>query len=160
MVQVNLTIFWIFLIFLDTKVLDVGTVFSLLALYTNLLHPIKVFFLALNNRASSLVASDRIDKLLNIQSVEELNYILDETVSTRLEIKNSSYSWKKLEKKDLTDKSELTLDNISVRIENKEFLAIVGQVGCGKSSLLLAMMKELNQVEGTSSLNGSVAYIP
>uniref|UniRef100_A0A7N8XN14 ATP-binding cassette, sub-family C (CFTR/MRP), member 3 n=1 Tax=Mastacembelus armatus TaxID=205130 RepID=A0A7N8XN14_9TELE len=39
-------------------------------------------------------------------------------------------------------------------------LAVVGHVGCGKSSLISALLGEMEKVEGDISVRGSVAYVP
>uniref|UniRef100_A0A8C0LJ28 Multidrug resistance-associated protein 1 n=1 Tax=Canis lupus dingo TaxID=286419 RepID=A0A8C0LJ28_CANLU len=39
-------------------------------------------------------------------------------------------------------------------------VAVVGQVGCGKSSLLSALLAEMDKVEGHVAIKGSVAYVP
>uniref|UniRef100_A0A671XYA7 ATP-binding cassette, sub-family C (CFTR/MRP), member 9 n=1 Tax=Sparus aurata TaxID=8175 RepID=A0A671XYA7_SPAAU len=41
-----------------------------------------------------------------------------------------------------------TLSNINIRIPSGQLTMIVGQVGCGKSSLLLAMLGEMQTIEG------------
>ncbi|XP_073932000.1 ATP-binding cassette sub-family C member 9 isoform X5 [Castor canadensis] len=55
-----------------------------------------------------------------------------------------------------------TLSNIDIRIPTGQLTMIVGQVGCGKSSLLLAILGEMQTLEGTvhwSNRNRySVAY--
>uniref|UniRef100_A0AAX7V4A9 ATP-binding cassette, sub-family C (CFTR/MRP), member 9 n=1 Tax=Astatotilapia calliptera TaxID=8154 RepID=A0AAX7V4A9_ASTCA len=42
----------------------------------------------------------------------------------------------------------LTLSDINIRIPTGQLTMIVGQVGCGKSSLLLAMLGEMQAIEG------------
>jgi ABC-type cobalamin/Fe3+-siderophores transport system ATPase subunit len=39
------------------------------------------------------------------------------------------------------------------------FLAVVGQVGCGKSSLLYSVMQETNLKAGKAFIKGSIAYV-
>ncbi|XP_073932002.1 ATP-binding cassette sub-family C member 9 isoform X7 [Castor canadensis] len=54
-----------------------------------------------------------------------------------------------------------TLSNIDIRIPTGQLTMIVGQVGCGKSSLLLAILGEMQTLEGTvhwSKNRYSVAY--
>lgn len=41
-----------------------------------------------------------------------------------------------------------TLTNINVRIKYGSLVAIVGPVGCGKSSLLSAFLGEMNKLQG------------
>uniref|UniRef100_A0A4X2KDD2 ATP binding cassette subfamily C member 8 n=1 Tax=Vombatus ursinus TaxID=29139 RepID=A0A4X2KDD2_VOMUR len=54
-----------------------------------------------------------------------------------------------------------TLSNIAIRIPQGQLTMIVGQVGCGKSSLLLATLGEMQKISGEISWNrkrGPVAY--
>lgn len=118
-----------------------------------------MFFLALNNRAVSLVASARIDRLLNIKTVEELSYHLNPDKESRLKISNGEFSWKNEQQNSELENSSV-LKNINVEVSNEEFVAIIGKVGAGKSSILLAMMKELSLISGEVDVNGSIAYIP
>uniref|UniRef100_A0A669AWS0 ATP-binding cassette, sub-family C (CFTR/MRP), member 9 n=1 Tax=Oreochromis niloticus TaxID=8128 RepID=A0A669AWS0_ORENI len=56
----------------------------------------------------------------------------------------------------------LTLSDINIRIPTGQLTMIVGQVGCGKSSLLLAMLGEMQAIEGgvywSNKNRNSVAY--
>eukprot|EP00069_Balaena_mysticetus_P007077 bmy_05437T0 len=45
-------------------------------------------------------------------------------------------------------------------IKDGSLVAVVGQVGCGKSSLLSALLAEMDKVEGHVAIKGSVAYVP
>ena len=40
-----------------------------------------------------------------------------------------------------------------------DFLTVVGQVGCGKTSLLYSIMEETILQKGTSKIEGSIAYV-
>ena len=40
------------------------------------------------------------------------------------------------------------------------FVAVVGEVGSGKTSLLMALMSELHAAVGSVSIRGTVAYVP
>lgn len=57
-------------------------------------------------------------------------------------INNASAKW-------LAYESEDTLKNINIKIEPGKLIAIVGQVGSGKSSLLNTILKELNLNSGS-----------
>uniref|UniRef100_A0A8C1G3C4 Multidrug resistance-associated protein 1 n=1 Tax=Cyprinus carpio carpio TaxID=630221 RepID=A0A8C1G3C4_CYPCA len=49
---------------------------------------------------------------------------------------------------------------INVRVPEGAFVAVVGHVGSGKSSLLSALLGEMQKQEGSVSIKGSVAYVP
>uniref|UniRef100_A0A8C0LE46 Multidrug resistance-associated protein 1 n=1 Tax=Canis lupus dingo TaxID=286419 RepID=A0A8C0LE46_CANLU len=52
------------------------------------------------------------------------------------------------------------LCSITFSIPEGSLVAVVGQVGCGKSSLLSALLAEMDKVEGHVAIKGSVAYVP
>ncbi len=52
----------------------------------------------------------------------------------------------------------LCLTDVSLQADQGEFIAIVGPVGCGKSSLLLALLGELPALAGQIALQGRLAY--
>uniref|UniRef100_A0A8B9R1C5 Multidrug resistance-associated protein 1 n=1 Tax=Anas platyrhynchos TaxID=8839 RepID=A0A8B9R1C5_ANAPL len=51
------------------------------------------------------------------------------------------------------------LKNLSVSIPEGSLVAVVGQVGSGKSSFLSAILGEMEKLEGTVQRRGSVAYV-
>jgi ATP-binding cassette subfamily C (CFTR/MRP) protein 10 len=50
------------------------------------------------------------------------------------------------------------LDNINLTIPEGSLVAIIGPVGVGKSSLLAAILGEMELVSGNVRLEGSIAY--
>ena len=51
-------------------------------------------------------------------------------------------------------KGNAALNGVSVKIEQGEFVFIVGDSGSGKSTLIRLIMKELNPTDGTIIVNG------
>ena len=47
-----------------------------------------------------------------------------------------------------------------MRINRGKLVAIVGQVGAGKSSLISAMLGHMNKISGQVKLIDSIAYVP
>ncbi|KAK2950395.1 Multidrug resistance-associated protein [Blattamonas nauphoetae] len=56
--------------------------------------------------------------------------------------------------------TNLTLQNINVRIEKGSLTMIVGGVGSGKSSLGAAITGEIDRVNGVVSIDGSITFCP
>ena len=52
------------------------------------------------------------------------------------------------------------LSEVTLHFHGREFVGVCGAVGCGKSSLLQAMLKELPVISGNSSHQGKIAYVP
>ncbi|KAF9165068.1 hypothetical protein DFQ26_000661 [Actinomortierella ambigua] len=72
----------------------------------------------------------------------------------RIYMKDADFSW--LE----SQISNPTLKFINLNVKPKELVAVVGDVGSGKSSLLTAIMGQIKVVAGDKSVNGSMAYVP
>ncbi|CAG2174237.1 unnamed protein product, partial [Oppiella nova] len=51
-----------------------------------------------------------------------------------------------------------TLDNISIELRPGDLLAIIGPVGSGKSSFLMALLRELPVFKGNIHITGTVSY--
>ncbi|CAG9854730.1 unnamed protein product [Phyllotreta striolata] len=68
-----------------------------------------------------------------------------------IRIKNASAKWLKC----VPDNN---LDNITVDVKAGNMIAVVGPVGSGKTTLLYIIMKELELVDGSVSVDGVVSY--
>jgi ABC-type bacteriocin/lantibiotic exporter with double-glycine peptidase domain len=66
----------------------------------------------------------------------------------RIKVENASISWGfKIKKQksgisSLEDASDIILSDLNFKVKNGEFLGVFGKVGCGKTSLLAAIMRE------------------
>lgn len=69
-----------------------------------------------------------------------------------IEVNNGTFSW------DLD--SENCLKQINMSVKRGSLVAIVGHVGCGKSSLISALLGEMEKKEGLVRVSGSIAYVP
>ncbi|TMS00880.1 Multidrug resistance-associated protein 6, partial [Larimichthys crocea] len=67
-------------------------------------------------------------------------------------IEDGSFSW--------TNDGLPCLQRINIRVKTGSLVAVVGHVGSGKSSLLSAMLGEMEKRSGFVSIKGSVAYVP
>lgn len=52
------------------------------------------------------------------------------------------------------------LKNINIQIESRKCVAVVGQVGSGKSSLISAFLGEMDKITGRVNTLGKIAYVP
>ncbi len=98
-----------------------------------------------NEGLSSLLNYVLLFENLKISKKKSHN-ISKETVSfTSLEFKNVSYSYKR---------NEEVLNNINLKLESGEKLAVIGKSGCGKSTFLRLCCGLLTPTKGVIELNG------
>jgi ATP-binding cassette subfamily C (CFTR/MRP) protein 1 len=68
---------------------------------------------------------------------------------------NATFKW------NLRGESRIfSLDKIELKARKGELTAIVGNVGSGKSSLLAALLGQMQLIEGSSKICGSISYTP
>uniref|UniRef100_A0A8C5TEC5 ABC-type glutathione-S-conjugate transporter n=1 Tax=Malurus cyaneus samueli TaxID=2593467 RepID=A0A8C5TEC5_9PASS len=73
-------------------------------------------------------------------------------VQTSITIRNGTFSWSK--------ETSPCLRSIDLAVPQGSLLAVVGQVGAGKSSLLAAFLGELETVGGCVTMKDTAAYVP
>ncbi|XP_044107048.1 multidrug resistance-associated protein 1-like isoform X2 [Neovison vison] len=97
------------------------------------------------------VSLDRLEDFLNTEELHpqniETNYIGDHAIG----FTNASFSW---------DKTGVpVLKNLNIKIPEGALVAVVGPVGSGKSSVLSAILGEMEKLTGVVQRKGSVAYV-
>ena len=73
---------------------------------------------------------------------------------TVIRVSNGTFSWE--------EGSTSVLKKINLEVRRKELVAIVGQVGSGKSSLLSSIINEMNKTvfNAEVNVNGNISYVP
>uniref|UniRef100_A0A8C7LEF1 Canalicular multispecific organic anion transporter 2-like n=1 Tax=Oncorhynchus kisutch TaxID=8019 RepID=A0A8C7LEF1_ONCKI len=78
-------------------------------------------------------------------------------VDSSVTVVNGKFTWAKQDPPDNNYSRERI---INLMVPQGSLLAVVGHVGCGKSSLVSALLGEMEKMEGDISIQGSVAYVP
>lgn len=158
----------IFLLYegVEGKKLDISTVYELVALFNAILAPIRYFVMAFLGRIEAMNSARRIGELANLTAMKpKLN---DAALDMgQIEISNGCFNWedpeyfKLFEKKEMdkNTRNNFILKDINLKINQGEFVAVIGRVGAGKSSLLLALMDEMVRHQGSVKKHGDIAYI-
>ena len=105
----------------------------------------------------------RVGEVLDMEELESDGFkdsITDMSEDTRVHIVNASFTWGFSVKKDkntakskVDDSSrDINLKNIDFSAISTDLVAIVGEVGSGKSTFLSAIMKELELIDGSVSI--------
>jgi len=59
----------------------------------------------------------------------------------------------------LEEIEESNLKDINLDMRCGQLLAVVGKVGCGKTSLLYSILEEMKLLKGERIVKGSIAYV-
>ncbi|XP_030627919.1 multidrug resistance-associated protein 7 [Chanos chanos] len=151
--------------------LTAAKVFTTLALVGMLILPLNSFPWVLNGTLEAKVSLDRIQQFLRLHNQDltaYYNQVPPEDPLTAVKMHQACFSWQSSDRpqsdstsEGLTDSTEdrslsgsLYLQNLNLSIKKGSLVAVVGKVGCGKSSLLAAITGELNRCGGVVYVQG------
>ncbi|XP_055006083.1 ATP-binding cassette sub-family C member 3 isoform X2 [Boleophthalmus pectinirostris] len=148
---VALTTFAVYVTVDENNVLDAEKAFVSLSLFNILRFPLNMLPQVISSMVQASVSLKRIQNFLSHDELdpESVDRKGSEFAAT---IINGKFTW---------DKQDTpVLHNINMMVPQGSLLAVVGHVGCGKSSLISALLGEMEKLEGEVSVRGSVAYVP
>ena len=94
----------------------------------------------------------RVEEVMELEEKETSNSSCDNIVDDqRISFKNCSLSWEDSKGDDLKD--------LTFEANSDSFIGVFGVVGSGKTSLLSAIMGEMDVSNGHKMVNGSIAYV-
>ncbi|XP_069810525.1 ATP-binding cassette sub-family C member 10 isoform X2 [Dendropsophus ebraccatus] len=127
--------------------LTAAKVFTSLALVGMLILPLNNFPWVLNGVLEAGVSLERVQRFLGLPEQDMLHYYRAQAPSTdvAVEMMNATFSWRSEVSK---ESGSLTLHIQHLSVKKGVLLAVVGRVGCGKSSLLSAITGELTRLGG------------
>ena len=162
------------------NVLTVSVVFTTFATINLLRLPIKIVPMAAMRAVDSLVAMKRLGRILELdETPERQTYDLQDSTLGSIHLKNVFFSWNKRMSTDTdtntktaadpvdvaintTDGGQSTCDliNLSLTIKPGELVCVVGRVASGKTSLISALLGEMEQSKGEIEVKANqIAYV-
>ncbi|XP_051926934.1 ATP-binding cassette sub-family C member 3-like isoform X3 [Hippocampus zosterae] len=150
---VALTTFAVYVTVDENNILDAEKAFVSLSLFNILRFPLNMLPQVISSLVQTSVSLKRIQSFLSHDeldpnSVDRKNTASDFSVT----VVDGKFTWAK--------EDSPVLHDINVLVPHGSLLAVVGHVGCGKSSLISALLGEMEKLEGDVSIRGSVAYVP
>ncbi|GMS81780.1 hypothetical protein PENTCL1PPCAC_3955, partial [Pristionchus entomophagus] len=149
--------FGTFILSSDLNILTPQIAFVSLTLFNQLQSPMGMLAYLMNMLVQAVVSNRRLKSFFTSEELDDDNVTKNENPDSSpnsVEFIGVDASW------DEQDTANATLKNINTVFKRGSFISIVGTVGCGKSSLLSAMLGELTRLRGEIKINGRVAYVP
>ncbi|NWR70013.1 MRP3 protein, partial [Centropus unirufus] len=150
---VALTTFAVYVSVGEKNILDAEKAFVSLSLFNILKFPLNMLPQVISNVAQTSVSLKRIQQFLSHDELDP-NCVETKVIApgNAISVRNATFSWGKELKPSLKD--------INLLVPSGALVAVVGHVGCGKSSLVSALLGEMEKLEGEVAVKGSVAYVP
>lgn len=150
---VALTTFAVYVTVDEKNILDAEKAFVSLSLFNILRFPLTMLPQVISNLAQASVSINRIQNFLANDELDPDAVNKEKSMSgVAIAVQNGTFSW--------AASGDPILTNINLLVPSGSLVAIVGHVGCGKSSLVSALLGEMEKLEGDVSVRGSVAYVP
>ncbi|XP_017881737.1 multidrug resistance-associated protein 1 isoform X2 [Ceratina calcarata] len=150
---VSLVSFATYVLIDENNRLDSTVAFVSLSLFNILRFPLSMLPMMISNMVQTWVSVKRIDKFMNVEELDPNNVQHDPSEPCALLIENGTFAW------DLESIDRPTLKNINLQVEQGQLIAVVGTVGSGKSSLVSALLGEMDKISGRVNTRGSIAYV-
>jgi multidrug resistance-associated protein (MRP) len=138
--------------------------FVSLTLFNQLRSPMTMLGLLINITIETMVSNKRLKNFMIAEELDEK--AIDRTPQTSgkyelIEAHKADFSWETpIDTSADSSHSSSSLRDISLSINRGDLIAIVGRVGAGKSSLLSALLGEMEKLRGEVSVRGQIAYVP
>ncbi|KAM6155275.1 multidrug resistance-associated protein 1 isoform 1-T1 [Rhynchocyon petersi] len=153
---VALSTFAVYVTVNKNNVLDAEKAFVSLALFNILRFPLNILPMVISSIVQASVSLKRLRVFLSHEELEPGSIDRRPTKegggANSITMRNATFTWSRSDPP--------TLHGISFSVPEGALVAVVGQVGCGKSSLLSALLAEMDKLEGHVAIKGSVAYVP
>ncbi|XP_028267253.1 multidrug resistance-associated protein 1 isoform X2 [Parambassis ranga] len=151
---VALSTFSVYVLIDEHNVLDAQKAFVSLALFNILRFPLNMLPMVISSMVQASVSLKRLQVFLSHEELQEdsVDHTAPAGSPNSISIVEGVFSWSRAESP--------TLKRLNVCIPEGALVAVVGHVGSGKSSLLSALLGEMDKLEGTVAVKGSVAYVP
>ncbi|KAM7127615.1 multidrug resistance-associated protein 1-like isoform 1-T1 [Ciconia maguari] len=149
--MVSLATFGVFFHLDKENVLTATKVFTSISLFNILRLPLFDLPSVISAVAQTKVSLSRLEDFLSAEDLKPEDVNTNYSGNHAVGFIGASFRW---EKNGLP-----VLKNLNVSIPEGSLVAVVGQVGSGKSSFLSAILGEMEKLEGTVQRRGSVAYL-
>ncbi|XP_065597920.1 multidrug resistance-associated protein 1-like [Cyrtonyx montezumae] len=149
--MVSLATFGVYFYLDKENVLTATKVFTSISLFNILRLPLFDLPSVISAVAQTKVSLSRLEDFLFAEDLNPEDVDTNYSGNHAVEIIGASFCW---EKNGLP-----VLKNLTVSIPEGSLVAVVGQVGSGKSSFLSALLGEMEKLEGSVHRRGSVAYL-
>uniref|UniRef100_A0A8C0K2U2 Multidrug resistance-associated protein 1 n=1 Tax=Canis lupus dingo TaxID=286419 RepID=A0A8C0K2U2_CANLU len=151
-VLVSVITFSVYTLVDSNNVLDAEKAFTSITLFNILRFPLSMLPMVISSLLQASVSRERLEKYLGGDDLDTSAIRRDSSSDKAVQFSEASFTWDR--------DSEATIRDVNLDIMPGQLVAVVGTVGSGKSSLMSAMLGEMEDVHGHITIKGTIAYVP
>ncbi|CAL5361622.1 unnamed protein product [Camellia sinensis] len=145
--------------------LDAATVFTCLALFDSLISPLNSFPWVINGLIDAIISTKRLSRFLSCSENEPdlgqtgkspPSSCLEDQSDMAIVIRDACCTWSTNDEQE----RDMILHHVTLHLPKGSLVAVIGEVGSGKSSLLNLILGEMRLINGSIHSSGSIAYVP
>ncbi|XP_075710611.1 multidrug resistance-associated protein 1-like [Rhinoderma darwinii] len=148
---VSIATFGVYFLIDEANILTASKVFTTISLFNILRLPLFDLPTVISSVVQTRVSLNRLQNFLCGEELAPENIETNYKGNHAVGFLNASFQWE--------TNGPSILKDLHIKIPEGSLVAVVGQVGSGKSSLLSAILGEMNKLLGTVQRKGSVAYV-
>ncbi|OBS72815.1 hypothetical protein A6R68_12622 [Neotoma lepida] len=163
-ILVSVVTFSVYVLVDSNNVLTAEKAFTSITLFNVLRFPLTMLPMVTSSILQASVSIERLEKYLGGDDLDTSAIRHVSNSDKAVQFSDASFTWDR--------DSDVTIRDVNLDIKPGQLVAVVGTVGSGKSSLIAAMLGEMENVHGhvtiqvsgnvveTSDPNGTTAYVP
>ncbi|XP_077634918.1 ATP-binding cassette sub-family C member 2 isoform X1 [Crocuta crocuta] len=151
-VLVSVITFSVYTLVNSNNILDAEKAFTSITLFNILRFPLGMLPMVISSMLQASVSTERLEKYLGGDDLDTSAIRRDHNFDKAVQFSEASFTWDR--------EMEATIRDVNLDIMPGQLVAVVGTVGSGKSSLMSAMLGEMENVHGHITIKGTIAYVP
>ncbi|XP_010712893.1 canalicular multispecific organic anion transporter 1 [Meleagris gallopavo] len=149
---VSLASFSVYVLVDENNVLDAQKAFTSISLFNVLRFPMAMLPLVLSAMVQTNVSKERLERYLGGEELDTSAIHHDSIPGSAVRFSDATFTWEQ--------DGNAAIRDVNLDIKPGSLVAVVGAVGSGKSSLISAMLGEMENIKGHINIQGSLAYVP
>ncbi|KFQ48159.1 Canalicular multispecific organic anion transporter 1, partial [Nestor notabilis] len=149
---VSLVSFAVYVLVDENNILDAQKAFTAISLFNVLRFPMTMLPLVLSSVVQTKVANARLERYLGREDLDTSAIHHSPIEGSAVRFSEATFAWEQ--------DGGAAIRDVNLNITPGSLVAVVGAVGSGKSSLVSAMLGEMEHIKGHINIQGSLAYVP
>uniref|UniRef100_A0A8C5TS46 Canalicular multispecific organic anion transporter 1 n=1 Tax=Malurus cyaneus samueli TaxID=2593467 RepID=A0A8C5TS46_9PASS len=151
-VLVSLASFAVYVLVDENNILDAQKAFTSISLFNVLRFPMAMLPMVLSTLVQTKVSTQRLERYLSGEDLDTSAIHHNPIAGSAVRFSEATFAWEQ--------DGNAAIRDVTLDIAPGSLVAVVGAVGSGKSSLVSAMLGEMENIKGHINIQGSLAYVP